>query len=414
MVALVIGGVMGLVLLSYLSLTSNQNVMTARSEAWNAAMPLVEAGVEEAIAHLTASPSNWVANGWEGKTAAVAGVQWQVHLDRNLGDGFYSVTITNRDNPVIISTGNIPAPLTTNHLSRTVRVELVMKPQIGPGLGAKGVIDMNGNKLFVDSYDSSDPNNSDAFGMYDKNKHDDDVTVATNGGFIDAINLGNAEVWGKVATAPGGTIDILKNGIVGSSDWHSKGGSKGIEAGYSSSDADIPFPNTQAPASGSSPPVDLLGNVVLGSGVYEVGSLTGPLVVTGDATLIVRTTFSISGTDAIHINPGASLKLYVYAATASFGAGSYNFLAGNRATNLKYFGMPSNTAISFNGNTSFQGVVYAPDAELSCNGGGTGLNLCGASMTKTVKMNGSFNFHYDEALRDEGEPGYVIARWDEL
>lgn len=414
MVALVIAGVMGLVLLSYLSLTSNQNVMTVRSEAWNAAMPLVEAGVEEAIAHLTASPSNWVANGWAGKTENVAGVLWKIHLDRKLGDGFYSVTITNRDNPVIISAGNIPAPLSTNYLSRVVRVELRMKPQIGPGLGAKGLIDMNGNKLYVDSYNSSDPSNSDAFGMYDKNKNDDDVTVASNGGFVDAINLGNADVWGNVATAPGGTIDILKNGVVGSSDWHSKGGNKGIEAGYSSSDADIPFPNVQAPVSGSAPTIDLLGNVVLGSGTYEVGALTGPLIVTGDATLIVRTTFSIAGVDAIHINPGATLKLYVYAASASFGPGSYNFLAGNRAKNLKYFGMPSNKAISFNGNTSFEGVIYAPDAELSCNGGGTGLNLCGASLTKSVKMNGSFNFHYDEALRNEGEPGYVIARWDEL
>ena len=47
-------------------------------------------------------------------------------------------------------------------------------------------------------------------------------------------------------------------------------------------------------------------------------------------------------------------------------------------------------------------------------GGGNGFNLSGSSLTKTVKMNGAFNFHFDEALLKEGQPGYVISRWDEI
>jgi len=288
-----------------------------------------------------------------------------------------------------------------------------MKPDIGPGLGAKGTIDMNGNKLSVDSFDSSDPNYSDANGMYDKNERKAGVTVATNLGINDALDVGNADIWGHVATGPGGSIDALKNGLVGDAAWHS-GGNKGVESGYSSTDADIPFPPIMAPASGASPPVDASGNLLLGSGTYEIGALTANIVVTGHATLIVRTSLSMKGNDAIVLNPGATLNLYVYAASATFGSGSYNFTTGSRATNLRYYGMPSNTSISFNGNTSFEGVLYAPHADLSMSGGGSGLNFCGSALTKSVSMNGSYNFHFDEALLKEASPGYVIVSWNEI
>jgi len=108
------------------------------------------------------------------------------------------------------------------------------------------------------------------------------------------------------------------------------------------------------------------------------------------------------------------LKLYVYAAGATFGAGSYNYLNGGKATNLRYFGMPSNKNISFNGNTSFVGVLYAPDAHFTANGGGSGVNFCGSALTKSVEMQGSYAFHFDEALLKEAEEGYVISRWDEI
>jgi hypothetical protein len=405
MAALVIAAVIGLALLSYLSLANSQNVMTVRSEAWNSAMPIVEAGIEEAIAHLTTNPADWGTNGWKGKTGDCA-------IERSLGDqyGYYTVTITNRATPVILARGRVRAPLATNYITRTVRVDLIMRPDVGPGLGAKGTIDLNGNKLYVDSFDSSDPAYSTLVGGYDQNKHKDGVTVATNLGVTDAVNIGNADVWGKVATGPGGAVDALKNGVVGSTAWHSSGTSTGIEPGYYSSDADIPFPPIVAPVSGAPAP-SLLGNLTLGNGTYEIGAVTGTITVTGNAKLIVRTTFS-PGT--ITLAPGATLDLFVYASTASFGPNSYNFTSGSKAENLNYYGMPSNTSVSFNGNCSFMGVLYAPDAVLSCNGGATVLNFFGASLTKSVKMNGGFNFHYDEALLKKGAPGYIIASWNEL
>src|SRR3989442_9310121 len=44
--------VIGITLASYLTLVSSQNVSTMRSLAWNATVPVLEAGVEEALAHI--------------------------------------------------------------------------------------------------------------------------------------------------------------------------------------------------------------------------------------------------------------------------------------------------------------------------------------------------------------------------
>ncbi|HSH14605.1 MAG TPA: hypothetical protein VLD18_01130, partial [Verrucomicrobiae bacterium] len=60
--------------------------------------------------------------------------------------------------------------------------------------------------------------------------------------------------------------------------------------------------------------------------------------------------------------------------------------------------------------------IYAPQAHLSLGGGGsTAYDFVGASVSRTVQMNGHFNFHYDEALgRTDTEGLFVIASWNEL
>jgi hypothetical protein len=409
LVALVVAGVTGLALLSYLSLISNQSKMTARSQTWNSAMPVVEAGIEEALAHITSSPDKWDTNGWKW----TSGYYWN---QRNFGDGYYFVTLSNKSEPIIMSKAYLRAPLSSNYISRTVRVTVRNKTTAGPGMGAQKGIDMNGNKLYVDSFDSTDPAHSDANGSYDPNERKAGATVASNLGIQDAVLLGNADIWGRVATGIGGSIDALKNGVVGSAEFHGSG-QIGIEAGYASTDADLAFPPIEAPLMGSSPPLVTSGSsytLLLTNGVYEIGSLKGEIAVYGNATLIVRSEFDIKGNDAIRIAPGGHLDLYVYASSASFGTGSYNYSDGGKAKDLRYYGMPSNQFLSFNGNTSFVGVVYAPNAQVEMNGGGSGVNFAGSLMASSVKLYGSYAFHYDEALAKLGSPGFVVTSWNEL
>ncbi|MDW8311020.1 MAG: hypothetical protein RMK20_16735, partial [Verrucomicrobiales bacterium] len=58
---------------------------------------------------------------------------------------------------------------------------------------------------------------------------------------------------------------------------------------------------------------------------------------------------------------------------------------------------------------------YAPQAAFQLNGGGSNpRDFIGASVSRNVKMNGHFKFHYDENLRRIGPGrGYVATNWKE-
>src|SRR5438552_9524950 len=64
---LVFGVVVLIILGSYLKLIQNRSLNRARSLAWNTAIPVAEAGVEEAFTHLH-DDTNLTANGWGSVT----------------------------------------------------------------------------------------------------------------------------------------------------------------------------------------------------------------------------------------------------------------------------------------------------------------------------------------------------------
>src|SRR5690349_19157458 len=65
-ITIVVCALVGLMLAAYLSMTANQQNMTQRSQVWNNAIPMCEAGVEEAMAHINHfnTTSNFGINGW--------------------------------------------------------------------------------------------------------------------------------------------------------------------------------------------------------------------------------------------------------------------------------------------------------------------------------------------------------------
>ena len=68
------------------------------------------------------------------------------------------------------------------------------------------------------------------------------------------------------------------------------------------------------------------------------------------------------------------------------------------------------------GNGTFTGAIYAPEAAFSMSGGGGGAeDFIGASVSKTVTMNGHFNFHYDENLARIGsDTTWLVDSWEEI
>ena len=83
---------------------------------------------------------------------------------------------------------------------------------------------------------------------------------------------------------------------------------------------------------------------------------------------------------------------------------------------MAFYGLPSMIDLKYAGNGEFTGVIYAPDAVFTLNGGGSStLDFIGSSVTKTVKMNGHYHFHYDENLKKNGpNDGYKAIAWKEL
>ncbi len=61
---LIVGLVAGITLASYLTLISNRYRMATRSMEWNQAIPVLEAGIEEAMAHLHYDSNNLSGNNW--------------------------------------------------------------------------------------------------------------------------------------------------------------------------------------------------------------------------------------------------------------------------------------------------------------------------------------------------------------
>jgi hypothetical protein len=409
-----------IVLTSYLNLVSSQNLSIVRSQSWNAAMPVLEAGVEEALTHLYYNGSgNLAQNGWSQDTNQYAKF-------RPVGENWVHVVISNAatSTPFIYARGYVTVPEQTNRMiERVVEVRTRRDGLFSKGMVARGQIVLNGNNALVDSFDSTDPSAS-TNGLYIYSKRKGNGVVASNSGISNAVSTGNADIFGRVATGPGGTVGIGPNGKVGNLAWQASGASSGIQPGQATDDMNVSFPDVVAPFTTAAIPPAGAGTLnnydyVIGtSGNWQVDGLSKGILVRSNvqATVLVTGNISFNGNDnGIQIEPGGSLQLYMQGASATIG-GNGVVNQGNRATNFFYWGLPSNTSVSVKGNGAFTGVIYAPNADFVMNGGGVDHeDIVGASVTKTARINGNFQFHYDESLGNLGYyRGYIVTSWNEL
>lgn len=225
-------------LAAYLTIVNNQNRSVARSMIWNSAIPVAEAGVEEALAQL----NNRSITNFAGWTASTNG--WQ--MQRSLGDAYYVVSISTNvsTTPVILASGFVPmigvATGDTNgeHLSRTIRVTTQKNGLYARGLVAKSSITWSGN-IFTDSFDSLDPAYSNA-GRYDSSKRKDNGSVGANDG---NVTMGGGKIYGSVSTGPTG---YATNGTVGDFAWVAAG-SGTIQPSHYDNDMNLQFPDVVAP-----------------------------------------------------------------------------------------------------------------------------------------------------------------------
>ena len=398
LVTLVLITLIVLALGSYLNLASNEHKTTHRSLSWNAAMPLAEAGVEEALSHMNQNKTNYAADGW--------GTNYFKH--RTLDKGYFDVHCDGAPGSLvtIYSTGAVQW-VDGTYIKRKVKVVgLAAKDFKFPGLVAN-VIDFGGT-FSADSYDSSDPASSNN-GSYDRTKRGDQALVATPNAIFDLG--GNAKVLGSIAAGPGGNYTSGGSSSVGDMNWNGKG----VQPGHFTNNFTTTFPTVVAPfESGEAPQSgEYLGTsytYVLEGGAYMVTNLDSNLY---GATMLVRdysviyVTGNTINLSQIVFTPGARLDFYVGGSSISFAP----VIVGATAPTFTIFALPTCTSLSLNNGTYIKGLIYAPDTVLDANGHAA---IEGAIACRTFHCNGTFDFHYDLSFnKPRVLPPVRIMSWAE-
>lgn len=429
-VTLLTAAVVGIGVTSYLMLVSHQNFSTARSQAWNSAIPLAEAGVEDALTHLNLDnglgDNNWLSSQINGQT--VYKKRCEFAADRS----FYSVTISNAATaPVIFSQATIPGPLGRGPAVRAVRVTTVPKGLFRPAILSKGAIN-TGSEARIDSFDSSDATYSTG-GRYDPAKAKANGNLASTSTSPGALNLQDAKVAGHLYTPPTGTYTLGNAGAVGDQAFISNPDNVGkVEPGFYSNDLNTTIPDATPPSGYATFPYPLGGlvngvyyNLVLTSGTYQVPpgtTLKGPILVVGDATLYVprdaRIQFENSDVITINSSLNASLKIYNASSTdATFGDISND---SGLAARFSYVGLPTTagTRATFVGSGfyPFAGTIYAPSQDaVVVEGGSSDTDFVGAIAANSFTLSGHVRFHFDEALtKNGGLPRFVVDSYAEI
>src|SRR5262249_17074097 len=138
------------------------------------------------------------------------------------------------------------------------------------------------------------------------------------------------------------------------------------------------------------------------------------LYVTGTNTILyVNGDVKISSGMQIYIAPGAKLTMYVSGSTSIGGNGVVN--PSGLAQNFNYEGLPTNTSVDINAKANLIGNIYAPEAYVTLGGGGNNYyDMSGTIVGDSLKMNGHFHIHEDEAaLPPAISNGYLVDSWDE-
>jgi hypothetical protein len=494
LVVMVLGGILCLFIMYYLSLVEQQNKLSVRSQAWNMAIAVSEAGLEEGLQVINSSDYPLATDGWSANGTVYA-------RTNSMPDGnSYSVSIdlTTRTNPVLTSRAYISLPAmaaassltmfaavgsdstASTIVSRAVRATCSKNPSslFTAAMVSKHAIDLKGNGVLTDSFDSSNPAKS-TNGKYDPAKYAGDFgDVAT----VDSLIVGvqNANIYGKLHTGPNGGYSMGPQGGVGTHPWQGANGG-GMQPGYFVQDANFTFPDTSLPTDtatyltpqplyvifptnsviptfytvnhawqlpsplpqGVVTNLDkhnaisgyswttfqtnilyvtnrLYDNVLYANQDYVSSGLQGTTIVLGPNVRLVLPR-GLTGNEQFFFNytdntqPG--LTVYAGGTSASISGNQYVNPSGFAGSLLIYCA-PTVTSFTLNGNGQFTGVLVAPNADLAMHGGGNSdQDFCGSLMVNSVGLNGHFKFHWDESLgrmKSDNNARYLVQTWNEI
>lgn len=394
---------------TYLTLSYSEFKLANRNVDLQSCVNLAEAGIEEAMFAMRHEDwSNW--------TQITTDQYYKGSANLGLGNGRMGsfrvyASILDGSAPIIFAQGEVKSHYDT--VKKQIRLDLFRKGLFANGLTAKQKVVFNGNKITIDSYNSN-------YGNYDPNTNRNDKgTVGSLDVEWGSVNIGNADIWGYVATG-GGNPDIGPNGTVRGEDSPSgvKVDSDRIALDFYADFGDIssPYPatfNNLLPQNGT------IGSASATTpAYYKIGSYSNSSsdVLIVDGPVVIITDGDVSTKGEIQVTANGSVEWYI--------SGNMD-IGGNGIVNHTYipskmviFGTdptPGGKTIKVSGNGVLKAAVYAPNANLELKGGGSVGVFMGAAVANNITMTGNFDFHYDEALDAYSQDnGYKINRWREL
>jgi len=305
----------------------------------------------------------------------------------------------------------------TNAPHAARRLEAVLQPlsSFNQAILSITTLNLTDQNVVVDSYDSRDPAKS-TNGQYDVSKRQQHGNIATDG---DLLEAGNAHIYGDVstnsgtATGIGNVTGVIRTDFyqapipIGEPSWPSFNPSPSLVNGNATLTAN--------PIQGSASSryclskISTSGNQTLTLAGAPDGSPTYiEIYVTGD--------ISVVGNSQIILGNGVRATIYFRGNVNIVGKGMVN--PSNQPENLLLYGVQPVGGVTPNvtlgGNAQLTAAVYAPDYNVTVDGGGSTGHIYGSIVGKTVVMTGVTNLHYDEALGDTGLiNNYQVVSWVE-
>jgi len=387
-------------MVNYLLLVQNSNQNTARAQRWNSALALAEAGIEEGLANLNTAAISTSSNA----------ISFPAISGRSLNGGFYSVSCSAAGVvSTITATGVVSAPISGQSIARVVQVTAQRQALFSKGIISMTYIDMQGNSIASDSWNSQD-NSQSYYGHYTNSYSGTNGDVAAVDGYV---NIGNQTISGDLYLGPNSTFAAGPNGEVSGTiykDWNMQFGSVSVPvvdaAGNDITGLWTPAPGTSA------------GHAFTNSGYYIISD-NGPITVTNGIKVILDvrnpTDYKPTGLNIMGGTTNAgTVIMYQTTGTLTLGGGSAGGAINNRPENFQFFGGTNLTKITFSGSSDFVGVIYAPQADLKLDGGGSANNVMGSFLVKSLTMNGHYRIHYDTSLLGLYWGFFVAGTWQEL
>jgi hypothetical protein len=263
-------------------------------------------------------------------------------------------------------------------------------PVFNYALAVQTYIQMSGNGVVTDSWNSHDTNQS-SNGYYSGYGGTNGSVASENG----IVNIGNHTINGNLYL---GTNAVFTGGMV---------------AGTVYSGVEINFPDVALPV------FDNKGNSITwfpapGNSSSHNFTQSGFFIINDNGQINISPGITVTlDVKVSNYNPS---NLAISGGTTNAGTAimyqesgslvlSGNAAAGainNRPENFIYLGMSGVTTVTMSSSSTFVGVIYAPQSDAILLGGGSANNFIGSGIFNSLTVNGHYIFHFDQSLVTSG------------